>query len=137
MRKSIILFSLFTTILFLLVACQGSIYSRTAGMAFYPEASASSEACYCTAIYDPVCGVDGITYSNRCQAGCAGIAVAYEGECQVNSPPELSELLFQDAIPFDSQNTFTEIEINKPFKLYMNVINGPPLHYVGYTLQDS
>ncbi|MBS3125744.1 hypothetical protein J4211_05880 [Candidatus Woesearchaeota archaeon] len=51
MRKSIILFSLFTTILFLLVACQGSIYSKTAGMAFYPEASASSEACYCTAIY--------------------------------------------------------------------------------------
>ena len=84
MRKSIILFSLFTTILFLLVACQGSIYSKTAGMAFYPEASASSEACYCTAIYDPVCGVDGITYSNTCQAGCAGVTVAYEGECTVN-----------------------------------------------------
>ena len=89
MRKSIILFSLFTTILFLLVACQGSIYSKTAGMAFYTEASASSEACYCTAIYDPVCGVDGITYSNTCQAGCAGVTVAYEGECATKQLPDL------------------------------------------------
>jgi hypothetical protein len=36
----------------------------------------------CIALYDPVCGCDGATYSNACVAAGNGQNVAYAGECQ-------------------------------------------------------
>lgn len=43
--------------------------------------------CVCPDIYDPVCGVDGMTYGNRCEARCAGVGIEHEGACEPKCEP--------------------------------------------------
>lgn len=40
----------------------------------------------CPALYDPVCGVDGITYTNSCKADVAGVEIDYYSACGTVTP---------------------------------------------------
>jgi|GEM_PF-3574703 len=46
------------------------------------EAKPPEEQCLCLANWDPVCGVDGVTYENGCAAKCKGVEIAYVGPCE-------------------------------------------------------
>ena len=65
----------------------------------------------CIEIWNPVCGCDGITYSNDCYAENAGVTEWIEGECQqLDSSIEgrwISEYFGNTMYEFDGQNRLT------------------------------
>nr|ABG72725.1 protease inhibitor-like protein [Antheraea mylitta] len=42
-----------------------------------------AQGCICPALYKPVCGTNGKTYSNPCSLKCAGERMAHWGTCGI------------------------------------------------------
>lgn len=48
-----------------------------------------NDLCICAKDFRPVCGDDGVTYPNACEAECAGVKDFVEGSCEEESEEEL------------------------------------------------
>ncbi|GAB6027945.1 hypothetical protein CHUAL_002173 [Chamberlinius hualienensis] len=46
-----------------------------------------AESCICHALYSPVCGSNGVTYSNDCIRKCAGQRLACRSSCPCRKVP--------------------------------------------------
>lgn len=51
------------------------------------QGECKTKPAFCTSHYEPVCGCDGETYGNACNAAYAGVNVAYAGECEQFEQP--------------------------------------------------
>ena len=70
--------------------CWGDDMCQPFGYCQYPDGGCWAETGFCTpipeaciALYDPVCGCDGVTYGNYCGMQAASQSMAYDGECEV------------------------------------------------------
>ncbi len=62
--------------------CDPVIESKTLAQIIYDGITAEQDGVSCITLYEPVCGVDGKTYSNQCFAGLEGITIAHAGVCE-------------------------------------------------------
>jgi len=63
--------------------CAAAEYCLIAGGECTGDGTCEARPEACTTHWDPVCGCDGATYGNECEAAAAGVSVRHLGECAV------------------------------------------------------
>lgn len=72
----------------LAAACGGGSNGPPDGAGTLEQASREqADACTCYTVDAPVCGSDGNTYGNDCEARCAGVDVVHDGPCDTTTEP--------------------------------------------------
>ncbi len=81
--------------------CLGGAGPEGAGLAVCGGWCSPGAECTCPAVYAPVCGPDGHTHGNECEADCANAEIDYAGEC---APVECAcDLLYAPVCGVDGQ----------------------------------
>lgn len=62
--------------------CEEGSFCNFPGQACQGRGSCEPRPEVCTRIFDPVCGCDGQTYGNACEAHAAGVSIQHPGECK-------------------------------------------------------
>jgi hypothetical protein len=65
----------------------------------------------CSTLYQPICGVNGQTYNNECQARAAGVLVAYNSACETNLLRQCYAACSCINVPVCSQNGISFLNI--------------------------
>ena len=88
--------------------------------------------CLCTRELEPVCGEDGVVYSNKCLARCKGVTTECMGECPCTYNPVTTTTSSDPGLGFqDIADIFSYFEFTSDGKLWPELLHCEKLYLKG------